>query len=118
VEKINGCTVISPADTAEALTWGEEETGGSYRCLIGTIPAEAPAPPLHRHPTTDETFYVAQGQAKFRLGDEEITAEAGTLVFVPRGTVHTAWGGNVDTQGLIIISPADVEHEFVPVEDR
>jgi quercetin dioxygenase-like cupin family protein len=48
----------------------------------------------------------------------EITAETGSLVFVPRGTVHTAWNpGSEPVTGLIIISPADVEHEFVPVDE-
>jgi quercetin dioxygenase-like cupin family protein len=115
--EINGCTVITPADTAEALTWGAEQTGGAYTVLIGSIPAGTPAPPLHVHPTTDEAFYVAEGEARFRLGDEEISAAAGSLVFVPRGTEHTAWNaGDTATRGLILISPASVEHEFVPVE--
>ena|SRR5215210_4799310 len=115
--EINGCTVITPAESAELLTWGDEHTDGAYTTLIGAIPVGSPAPPLHIHPTTDEAFYVAEGQAAFRLGDEEISALAGSLVFVPRGTVHTAWNaGDTPARGLIIISPGNVEHEFVPVE--
>jgi quercetin dioxygenase-like cupin family protein len=118
MEEINGRTVITPADTAEILTWGTKETAGAYTTPIGVIPPGQEPPPLHLHPTTDEAFYVARGPGAFRLEDEEITAETGSLVFVPRGTVHTAWNpGSEPVTGLIIISPADVEHEFVPVDE-
>jgi mannose-6-phosphate isomerase-like protein (cupin superfamily) len=118
MEELNGCTVITPADTAEMLNWGAESTAGAYTALIGAIPVGAPPPPLHLHPNTDEAFYIAEGQAAFRLGDEEISAVAGSLVFVPKGTIHTAWNnGDVPTRGVIIISPGNAEHEFVVVED-
>jgi quercetin dioxygenase-like cupin family protein len=84
--------------------------------LIGTIPPGTPAPALHEHPTTDEAFYCAAGEASFKLGDEELSVAAGSLVFVPRGTVHTAWNaGSEDVRGIIFITPGDVEHEFVEV---
>ncbi len=107
MEEINGCTVITPADTAEILTWGAEETGGAYATLIGVIPPGLDTPPLHVHPTTDEAFYVAQGPAAFQLEDEKVTAESGSLVFVPRGTMHTAWNpGSEPVRGLISSRPA------------
>ena len=64
-------------------------------------------------------FYVADGQATFRLGDRELQLGAGGLVFVPRGTAHTVWNsGDVAVRGLILISPGDAEHQFVPVAAR
>jgi quercetin dioxygenase-like cupin family protein len=117
MEEINGCTVITPDDAAEALTWGAEETGGAYTALVGVMPPNHDSTPLHLHPSTDEAFYVAQGTCGFQLGDEKITAETGSLVFVPRGTVHTVWNpGSEPVRGLILISPANGEHEFVPVD--
>jgi quercetin dioxygenase-like cupin family protein len=117
METVAGCSVIRPADIEGILTFGAEETAGAYSLLVGEGPPGAPAPPLHEHPTTDEAFYVAAGEATFRLGDEEISASAGSLVFVPRGTAHTVWNaGSEVLRGLIIISPANVEHEFVEVE--
>src|SRR4051812_17609859 len=116
MEKINGCTVIRPADVEGILSFGPEETRNAYSLLVGEGPA-GPGPALHEHPTTDEAFYVAGGQASFRIDDEEFTAPAGSLVFVPRGTVHTVWNeGPEPLRGLIVISPGDVEHEFVEVE--
>jgi mannose-6-phosphate isomerase-like protein (cupin superfamily) len=55
----------------------------------------------------------------FRLGDRELELGAGGLVFVPRDTAHTVRNsGDVPVRGLILISPGDAEHEFVPVNAR
>jgi quercetin dioxygenase-like cupin family protein len=117
MEEINGCTVIQPASIEGILTFGVEETAGAYSVMVGEGPAGAPGPPLHEHPTTDEAFYVAAGEGTFQLEDEQIVVPAGGFVFVPRGTVHTVWNaGSEPLRGLIIISPANVEHEFVPVD--
>jgi quercetin dioxygenase-like cupin family protein len=116
VETINGCTLIQPASIEGLLTFGPDEAGGAYSLMVGSGPP-GPGPALHEHPTTDEAFYVAGGECSFQLEDEEIVVPAGGLVFVPRGTAHTAWNaGPDDLRGLIIISPGNVEHEFVEVE--
>jgi quercetin dioxygenase-like cupin family protein len=116
VEKINGCTVVDSSEIDGSFNLTGEDTGGAFSALIGAIPAGTPAPALHEHPTTDEAFYCAAGKASFKLGDEELSVAAGSLVFVPRGTVHTAWNaGSEDVRGIIFITPGDVEHEFVEV---
>ncbi|HYH87839.1 MAG TPA: cupin domain-containing protein [Solirubrobacteraceae bacterium] len=74
--------------------------------------------PLHvtKSPIS-EAFYVADGEATFRLGDREVPVTSGSLVFVPRGSPHTVWNsGDRPVRGLILVSPGDAEHEFVPVE--
>ena len=78
---------------------------GSYVVEAGLFPPGI-ATPFHLHPNTDETFYVADGEATFRLGDRELQLGAGSLVFVPRGTPHTVSNsGDVPVRGLILISP-------------
>ena len=117
METINGCTVISPSEAPEPVHFGPAETQGAYVVLIGSFPPGHPGPPLHLHPHTDETFYVADGAATFQLGDREVPASAGALVFVPRGMPHTVRNsGDRPVRGLILISPGDAEHESVPVE--
>lgn len=44
-------------------------------------------PRLHVHPY-DETFIVVAGRARFFVGDEVIDAEAGEVVFGPKGLPH------------------------------
>lgn len=44
-------------------------------------------PVLHMHPY-DETFVVVMGRARFFVGDQVIDAEAGDVVFGPKGLPH------------------------------
>jgi quercetin dioxygenase-like cupin family protein len=119
METVDGCTVIAAQDSTEPTQFGPAEVTGAYVAIVGVFPPGQPAPPLHLHPDTDEAFYVADGDATFQLGGREIPVTSGGLVFVPRGTAHTVWNsGNRPVRGLILISPGDVEHSFVPVDGR
>jgi mannose-6-phosphate isomerase-like protein (cupin superfamily) len=117
-ETINGCTVYAPPTIDGPLTFGPAELGGSYTVLSGLISPGEPGPPLHLHPHTDESFYVAAGEATFQLGSREVRVGPGGFVFVPRGTPHTVGNPSGDPiLGLILISPGDAEHVFEPVVD-
>ena len=117
MERVNGSTVIGPSESAAPTYFGPGDTVGAYVAVIGIFPPGEPAPPFHTHPNTDEAFYVAEGEATFLLGDRELTVTAGGFVFVPRGTPHTVWNaGGAAVRGLLVISPGDAEHEFVPAE--
>jgi quercetin dioxygenase-like cupin family protein len=48
---------------------------------------EGSGPPPHSH-DWDEAFYVLSGEIHFQCGDEKHTCSPGTLVHVPRNTVH------------------------------
>ena len=116
METVNGCTVISSGDAGEPTHFGPAETAGAYLAVVGVFPPGEPTPPLHLHPDTDEAFYLAEGEATLLLGEREIAAKGGDLVFVPRGTAHTVWNsGAIAVRGLIVISPGDGEHSFVAV---
>jgi mannose-6-phosphate isomerase-like protein (cupin superfamily) len=117
METINGSTVVTSSEAPEPVNFGPAEMQGAYVLLAGSFPPGQPGPPLHSHPNTDEAFYVADGDATFQLGDREVPVTAGALVFVPRGMPHTVRNsGTRPVRGLLIISPGDAEHEFVPVE--
>ena len=117
METVNGCTVIPAQDSVEPTHFGPAETTGAYVAIVGVFPPGQPAPPLHLHPDTDEAFYVAEGDTAFLLGDREVRVTSGGLVFVPRDTPHTVWNaGNGPVRGLILISPGDAEHSFIPVD--
>jgi mannose-6-phosphate isomerase-like protein (cupin superfamily) len=118
VETINGCTVIPPVETPDPIPFGPDQTQAAYVVLSGIFPPGEPGPPPHLHPHTDEAFFLSEGEATFLLGDHEVEVSAGALVFVPRGTVHTVWNsGDTPIRGLILISPGEAEHEFVPAGD-
>jgi mannose-6-phosphate isomerase-like protein (cupin superfamily) len=118
METVNGCTVIPASDDSDPTRFGPTEAGGAYFALIGLFSPGEPGPPVHVHPTTDEAFYVASGEATFLLGDREVRMTAGSLVFIPRGVQHTVWNAGSDpVRGLLVISPGDREHVFVPIEN-
>ena len=66
------------ADTGEAIAFLEATTA----------PGDGPAP--HVHHDNDELFYVLEGRMRFWVGEQTVEAEAGSFLFVPRGTVHAA----------------------------
>ncbi len=49
--------------------------------------AAGSGPPPHCH-DWDESFYVVKGEIEFGIAAERALATAGTLVHVPRGTMH------------------------------
>lgn len=48
---------------------------------------EGVGPPPHNH-DWDESFYVTKGQVQFTCNDQTTMCPAGTLVYVPAGTIH------------------------------
>jgi len=48
---------------------------------------EGTGPPPHSH-DWDEAFYVLSGEIQFLCSDQAHVCRAGTLVHIPRGTVH------------------------------
>ena len=118
MEMVSGCTVI-PRAADPGMIPSVQPRRRAPTTFSPPPPGEEAAPPPHVHPTTDEAFYVAEGLATFLLGDQEIKVEAGGFVFVPRGTIHTVINaGDGPSRGLLIISPGDAEHVFVPAEDE
>lgn len=62
--------------------------------------------PLHTHHDDDEAWYVLEGSLCVRLGDEEVTANAGSGVLVPRGVEHTYWNpGPGPVRYLLCMTP-------------
>ena len=62
--------------------------------------------PLHVHHGDDEAWYVLSGTLGFRLGDEQVVAEAGSAVLARRGTPHTYWNaGPTEARYLLVMTP-------------
>jgi mannose-6-phosphate isomerase-like protein (cupin superfamily) len=62
----------------------QSETVGIFEDEVP--PESGPGPHLHR--SQDETHYILEGQFEFVLGDRKVNAGAGSVVYVPRTTVH------------------------------
>ena len=63
------------------------DTGGAFTLIEGNHIAGT-GPPLHTHDAEDETFWIVDGAYTLQVGDEEYSATAGDIVFVPRLVPH------------------------------
>jgi mannose-6-phosphate isomerase-like protein (cupin superfamily) len=76
-------------------------------------PGGEPAPPryiapLHIHHTDDEAWYVLEGALRFRLGDEEVEAQAGGAVIATRGTPHTYWNPRAEPARYLLVMTSTI----------
>jgi mannose-6-phosphate isomerase-like protein (cupin superfamily) len=90
-----------------------KDSGGGFALVEHRLAPHVLAAPLHLHTREDEYSYVLQGRVGALLGDQEVVAEAGDLVFKPRRQWHTFWNaGDGPARILEIISPAGLEELF------
>jgi quercetin dioxygenase-like cupin family protein len=64
-------------------------TGGVVAVVDVEIAAGTAGPPLHIHPTSDETFLMLDGVLLVRLDGEVAQLGAGDVVHITRGTSHS-----------------------------
>jgi mannose-6-phosphate isomerase-like protein (cupin superfamily) len=89
------------------------DTNGALSVVEHPIPPRTLAAPLHRHTREDEYCYVIEGKMGAVLGTRVVEAEAGSLVFKPRGQWHTFWNaGDGPCRVLEIIAPGGFEEMF------
>lgn len=89
-----------------------EQTGGSLAVIEVVMPA-GQGPVLHSHAREDETWWVLDGDFRFRAADEIMQAPAGSLIFVPRGTAHCFQNiGDRPGRVLVFFAPAGMERFF------
>jgi len=95
-----------------------DEAGDRFSLVEHPMSPWALAAPLHRHSREDEYSFVIEGRMGALLGDEELVAGPGDLVFKPRDQWHTFWNaGDEPARILEIISPAGFEKFFEELVD-
>jgi quercetin dioxygenase-like cupin family protein len=84
-----------------------EHTDDALGVVEGTF-RPGHGPPLHVHRNEDELFYLLDGRVLVACDGRTFTAEAGDLVFLPRGIPHAfkvpADGG--PARALFLVTPA------------
>lgn len=96
MDLIDETTHLAPGGSPSLWVLGElvtrkvaaARTGGAYSLFeIASQPQGGPPPHIqHRE---DECFYVIEGEYEFLDDDNVFRAKAGSLVYVPRGRLHT-----------------------------
>lgn len=89
---MNIATILDREEWAEKPdVWQGEFQGGAHGAGISvmfyTTDEIGRGPKLHMHPYP-EVFIVRQGRALFTVGDQQIEAVAGQIVFAPADTPH------------------------------
>jgi mannose-6-phosphate isomerase-like protein (cupin superfamily) len=69
----------------------------------------------HIHTREDESWYVIEGELLFDVGDQQLTAKPGSLVYAPRNVPHGYRVTKVPARWLIIFTPAGIEPLFAEV---
>ena len=105
--------------TSERLSFGDveihlmataETTDGAFTIFEERDPVDTP---LHVHENEDELFQVLEGEHLFEVGDREIHAGPGDLVFAPRRVPHSQRRVVPRTGRLLVLtSPAGLEGFF------
>jgi quercetin dioxygenase-like cupin family protein len=89
-----------------------DSTGGRFAVVEHPVEPGGLVEP-HTHTKEDEYSYVLEGEIGVQIGEEVLTAPAGSLVYKPRGLEHAFWNaGPAPARILEIISPAGFEHFF------
>ncbi len=112
-----GTTMEGPVGGPLTFKVRGEETGGRLTAFENEIEPGG-GPPLHVHASEDESFYVLDGEFRFRLGDEVSPAPTGTFVFIPPGTPHCFQNvGDSPARVLVWFTPSGMEGFFEPFSE-
>jgi quercetin dioxygenase-like cupin family protein len=90
-----GVTHVPPGEGRSLWVLGElvtykttsEQTGGAYSLFKVTTQPGGDVLPHVQH-REDEAFYVLEGEYEFLVEGRTIRAGAGSLLYVPKGTMH------------------------------
>lgn len=79
-------------------------SAGLYQLAAGSADPQLPH-------TEDELYYIVQGRSQFLLGDEHISVEPGTLIFVPALMEHRFHTITEDLSILVFFAPAEYSNQ-------
>jgi mannose-6-phosphate isomerase-like protein (cupin superfamily) len=94
---------------------GGQDAQGVFALAEEVTPPQG-GPPPHLHTREDETFYVVEGELEFVVGERTLSASAGSVVYAPRGILHSFRNvGPTPSRMTVIITPAGLEKFFEEV---
>ena len=96
---------------------GGESTGGRLGLVdMLEIPA-GDMPPLHVHHSSDEGFYVLEGELTLYMPGAETTLRAGDFLLAPRAVPHTYRVGEGGCRALVTSLPSGFERFVAHVSE-
>jgi quercetin dioxygenase-like cupin family protein len=100
------------AGTAFRYKLRAEDTGGRLTLLEAIMQPGELIPP-HTHTLEDEFTFVYKGSIGVRAGENDFTMPTGSIIFKPRGILHSMWNPTPEPAILFeTITPAGFEGFF------
>ena len=87
----------NPEKFYKTTLWQGEHVMAGLNCL-----EPGQVQPVHAHAGADKFYFVLAGRGDFVVGDEQQTAETGTLVVAPAGVSHGVTNTGTDRLSLLI----------------
>ena len=104
-------TVYGAGDEYSFLATGVD-TDTNYFFVEALVPPGG-GPPPHIHTREVESFYILEGEVIFRAEGQEVKANPGTFLHVPRGAVHQFKNeSNKPARMVFFFVPAGIETMF------
>lgn len=103
--------------TAATVKLSGEDTDARLGVVEHNVPKDA-GPPPHYHDHADELLYVLEGTFDVVVGDptEWHKVEAGTIIYVPAGTIHTTRCVSDGGRLLSVYTPGGDEQFFRQID--
>jgi quercetin dioxygenase-like cupin family protein len=119
-------TIVKPEQALPIKAFGfdmkvlltSEAAGGALSVIMGWLkPGEGP--PDHVHSNQEELFFIVEGTCEVAVGDQTSTAGPGTIVFIPRNTVHRVKNvGDTTACILDLTLPGGQDRYFKAIAER
>ena len=108
---------IKPFGIDVKVLLSTEATGGALSVLLGWHkPGEGP--PDHVHYGQEEIFFIVDGTYELTIGGQTSTVGPGTIVFLPRNTVHRFRNAGEKTACMLDWSlPGGQDHYFKAIAE-
>jgi mannose-6-phosphate isomerase-like protein (cupin superfamily) len=98
------------------LDW--TNSGAANQSLAEATLRPGAATEPHRHPRTEEIYYILRGAGRMTIGTEARTVEPGDGVLIPPGTRHTIQNVGPDPLVFLCCCAPPYSHEDTVIEPR
>lgn len=69
---------------------------------------------LHKHPASDELFYIVEGRGQFTVGNNQVMVDSGAVVYGPLDTPHgLVNSGENEIVMISVQSPKPVQMKYI-----
>ena len=85
--------------------------GNAKQSFAEATVAPGSATLLHRHRTTEEIYYIVQGEGKMTLGDETLHVSAGDTICIAPGTPHCIANTGTDALRILCACAPAYDHD-------